>query len=538
MRLIIILLALTAGIAAAQSGPDQLLQDRLKAHIDFLAADEMRGRQPGTDGYNIAAHYVASQFRQMGLVPAGSEGSYYQQVPMRRALMEEGSASMQLTRDGESREFAWVEEFYRGAGVAHTDAEVTAEMVFAGYGIHAPELDYSDFEHLDVRGKIVVTLGGQPLGFPSEEGAHFGSSREKARALVAHGAVGWITVYTPRNEKRFAWEHVENMVGMPAMGWLKDDGAPFAAYPELKGGAMIHYTSAETLFEGSSHSLQSLLDIDQNGEGLPVFPLQGTLRLAQKNRHEVIYSPNVAALLPGSDPVLSSEYMVYMAHLDHIGELHGDDHDDAINNGAMDIASGVSVMLETARMFSEAKAPRRSVLFIAVTAEEKGLVGSEYFAQNPTVPAEAMVAAVNLDMPVLLYEFGDVIAFGAEHSSLGATVEQAAGDFGISLTPDPFPEQVLFVRSDHYRFVQQGIPSIFLVTGPSSLNEEEDALPVFEGFLKDHYHKPSDDLNLPLNYKAAARFTRINARIGEIVTNQANKPGWHEGDFFGTTFDR
>jgi Zn-dependent M28 family amino/carboxypeptidase len=176
------------------------------------------------------------------------------------------------------------------------------------------------------------------------------------------------------------------------------------------------------------------------------------------------------------------------------------------------------------------------VLFLAVTAEEKGLVGSGYFARNPTVPAERMAAVINLDMPVLLYEFGDVIAFGAEHSSLGAAAAEAAGEAGLVLTPDPFPEQNIFVRSDHYRFVQQGVPALYLVTGPTALDGASDALPLLESFLSEHYHMPSDDLALPINYNAAARFTRVNTRIGELIANDPQRPHWLEGSFFGTTF--
>ena len=209
---------------------------------------------------------------------------------------------------------------------------------------------------------------------------------------------------------------------------------------------------------------------------------------------------------------------------------------DIINNGALDNASGVSVLLETARLFTQGEPPRRSILFVAVTGEEKGLVGSEYFAMNPTVPVDAIISEVNLDMPLLLYEFGDVIAFGAEHSSLGDTVREAAQSYAIELSPDPFPEQNIFVRSDHYRFVQQGIPSVFLVTGMKSLDESVDTQPIFEGFLKEHYHKPSDDLNLPINYVAAAKFTRINTKIGELLANDPDRPTWHEGDFFGRTY--
>jgi len=524
--------------AAPARSDDTLLQDRLRAHIEFLASDDLRGRQPGSAGYDIAARYVASHFEQFGLIPAGAEGSYFQQVPLRKATQKAGSATMVLKRGGESRAFEFVEEFYTGASTAHAASGIEAQMVFAGYGIDAPELGYSDFEHLDVNGKIVVTLGGQPLNFPSEEGAHFGSSREKARAITAHGGVGWVTVYTPRNQRRSAWDRVRSRVGMPSMGWLNEDGVAATSFAQLEAGARIHYEPARALFEGSPHSLASLLEADEAGAGLPVFPMKGTLAMSQRSHHETIHSPNVVGILPGSDPVLASEYLVYVAHLDHIGELHEKGDGDKINNGALDNASGVSVMLETARLFSQEHAPRRSILFIAVTAEEKGLVGSEYFVNYPTVSIESMVAAINLDMPVLLYNFADVIAFGAEHSSLRSAVRRAAGEFDTELTPDPFPEQNIFVRSDHYRFVQQGVPSIFLVTGVRDRNSAIDAKTLYEGFLHEHYHRPSDDLGLPIDYSAAARFTRINKRIGEILANGPERPQWNEGDFFGNTFGR
>jgi len=237
---------------------------------------------------------------------------------------------------------------------------------------------------------------------------------------------------------------------------------------------------------------------------------------------------------------MTNEYVLYIAHLDHIGELHSGSGDgqnkDMINNGALDNASGVSVMLETARLFAQGQTTRRSILFVAVTAEEKGLVGSEYFAMNPTVPVDSIVAVINLDMPLLLYDFDDVIAFGAEHSSLGDSVREAAQSYSTELSPDPFPEQNIFIRSDHYRFVQQGIPSVFLVTGMKSRDGSVNTQPIYEGFLQQHYHKPSDDLNLPINYTAAARFTEINTKIGELLANDPDRPSWHEGDFFGRTY--
>jgi len=533
-----LLLISAAAAYGSEDAADAALQARLEAHVTFLADDLLRGRLPGTEGYDIAASYVASQFRQMGLVPAGAEGSYFQPVPLRRAWLEEGSAELLLLRDGQERSFRFVEDFYRSPSLVHARSEVQAPMVFAGYGIDAPLLEYSDFDDVDIAGKVVVILMGQPLDFPSEEGAHFSSGREIFKNVTHRGAIGLLMIHTPRSEKRFAWKRVESLPGTPSMGWLDASGKVFAGFEQLRGGAMINSRAAAALFEGAELPLEALLAKDEAGEPLPRFELPGEIRMSQSSRHESITSPNVAAYLQGADPLLNDEFVVYTAHLDHIGELHGEDHDDAINNGALDNASGVSVMLETARLFAEGQAPRRSILFLAVTAEEKGLVGSEYFAQNPTIPLEQLAGVVNLDMPLLLYDFGDVIAFGAEHSTIGDAVRQAAEREGVALSPDPFPEQNIFVRSDHYRFVQQGVPAVFLVTGSTSADGKTDTQAIFEGFLKDHYHTPSDDLNLPINYRAAARFTRVNFGVGDILANQLERPRWREGDFFGETFGR
>ena len=533
------ILLLSLEVQAADT-TDQQLQNRLRAHIEFLADDRMRGRQPGSDGYNIAANYVASQFLQMGLLPAGNDGSYFQQVPLRQALLVSESAEMVIERDGVSTPLVFVEQFFMYPSLGSTSLRLEAEMVFVGYGIDAPDLDFSDFKDIDVNGKVVVAFAGQPNDFPSEEGAHFSSVTEKTRAAVRHGAVGVLFIHTPRAAQRYKWDRVASSVGMPSMGWINDEGRVHGVFEQLQAGAMLSHAAAGVLFEETPYGLAALVEKDERAEDLPVFALYGKVSMSQRSTHQLIYSPNVLAILPGTDPLLADEYVLYTAHLDHIGELHagneGQEHGDRINNGALDNASGISVMLETARLFAQGKPPRRSILFVAVTAEEKGLVGSEYFAMNPTVPISSIVSEVNLDMPLLLYDFGDVIAFGAKHSSLGETVRDAAGSYGIELTPDPFPEQNIFVRSDHYRFVQQGIPSVFLVTGMKSLDGSVDTQLLFEGFLQQHYHKPSDDLNLPIHYGAAARFTHINTKIGELIANESKRPSWHEDDFFARTF--
>ncbi len=525
--LILICYTLLLWVSALQAADesDQQLQNRLRAHIEFLADDLLRGRQPGSDGYNIAANYVAGQFLQMGLLPAGNDGSYFQQVPLRQAFLQPGSAEMVIVSGTETRPLVFVKQFFMGPSLSRTSSELTAGAVFAGYGIDAPELDYNDYAELDAEGKVVVFLAGQPSDFPSEEGAHFASGKEKTRAAVRHGAVGIVVIHTPRAAQRYPWARVKNRVGMPSMGWINDKGKVHGTFEQIQARAMLRHTAAEGLFKNAPLDLTALIERDENAEVLPTFELEGKVILRQRSAQQTIYSPNVVAVLPGSDPLLANEYVVYTAHLDHIGELlieggkdggTGEEGDtDLINNGALDNAAGISVMLETARLFKQDGAPRRSILFVAVTAEEKGLVGSGYFAMNPTVPVNSMVGAINLDMPLLLYDFGDVIAFGAEHSSLGETVRDAAQEFGIELSLDPFPELNIFVRSDHYRFVQQGVPAVYLVTGRKSRDGSVDAQAIYEGFLQEYYHQPGDDLNLPIHYGAAARFTRINAKIGE-----------------------
>ncbi|WP_417659636.1 M20/M25/M40 family metallo-hydrolase, partial [Pseudidiomarina sp.] len=227
------------------------------------------------------------------------------------------------------------------------------------------------------------------------------------------------------------------------------------------------------------------------------------------------------------------EYVLYTAHSDHIGVTKDLSQDDHINNGAMDNASGVSVMLETARMFTEAgQQPKRSIMFLSVTAEERGLLGADYFAHHPTVPLGQIVANVNLDMPVLLYDFADVIAFGSTHSTLGDSVSRAAGQFGIELSDDPMPEQAIFTRSDHYPFVKKGVPAVFLMTGFTSKTEGEDGGEVWGTFFAEHYHRPSDQPDLPINYEAGVTFTNINYAIGQEIGNQAERPRWLEESFF------
>jgi len=404
--------------------------------------------------------------------------------------------------------------------------------------MEAPEFGLNDYDGLNVDGKIVVMLTGRPGFLPSEEGAHLANI--KTDIARDKGAVGIITLHTPVREKTRKYETSVYYTKTPRMTWLGPNGLPKGEEQQLMGSAYLDDEPAAQLFANAPTELSKIFEqIEEDPDFSPKgFELEGTVTLARESRHEEITSPNVAAVLPGSHDTLKDEYVVYTAHSDHIGVIKDMSREDNINNGAMDNASGVSVMLETARLFVESGQEfDRSIMFLSVTAEEKGLLGADYFANNPTVPLNSIVANVNLDMPVLLYDFADIIAFGASHSTLGETVSKAAKQFDTEQSPDPMPEQAIFTRSDHYTLVKKGIPAVFLMTGFNSRTEGEDGGEVWGKFFAEHYHKPSDGLNLDINYEAGARFTNINFAIGKEIANADQRPQWLEESFFGKQFN-
>lgn len=523
--------------STTQTAAPEVKADNIKAHIAFLADDTLQGRDTGSSGYQIAANYVKSTFKQYGLIPMGEHQGFEQEVTFRKALLSEQGASLTLKTTKGEQTLSYPEQFIASGNTSATESSVTAETVFVGYGIVNDTFGIDDYQGLDVEGKVVVLLTGRPESLPSEEGAHIGSSPEKARHAAARGAVGLITLHTPKREKVRPYAVSAKYADGPRLSWLNKDGIPFGKFPELKGGAYVHHEHAAALFEGAEKTVTDVFAEDTQNKDIKGFPLNATVTLTNQSRHEEITSPNIIAAIEGSDPQLKNEYVVFSAHLDHIGLNKHTDGDDKINNGALDNASGVAILLETARMMamSENK-PKRSVLFVVVTAEEKGLLGSSYFATNPTVPATQMVANVNLDMPLILYPFADVVAFGSTHSSLGPIVDAASKKVDVSLSPDPMPEQALFTRSDHYSFVKAGIPSVFLMTGFKSKDPSIDGGKVFKEFLSTHYHNHSDEIDLPINYDAAASFAKVNLMIGLEIANQTEKPSWNKGDFFGQTF--
>ena len=532
----------TIGQQQVEEIPSQVNAENIKAHIEFLADDTLQGRDTGSNGYQIAANYVQSYFKQLGLIPLGENVAveprgFEQQVTLRKSYLIDGSAVATIHGINGDAELAYSKEFLMSGSSLRQDTSITAPTVFVGYGVISDEFGYNDYQNLDVKGKIVVALSGRPDDLPSEEGAHIGSGAEKSRHAAERGAVGFITVHTPKREKVRSFEKSAQYANTPSLSWLTKDGTPFGKHPEIVAGAYIQHDAAKTLFAGALTELNDIFIADDNNSVIKGFDLPHKVTLKNRSRHEQVSSPNIIAAIEGSDEQLKNEYVVFSAHLDHIGISEHKDEADTINNGALDNASGVAIVLETARLLAEMPIkPKRSVLFVVVTGEEKGLLGSSYFANNPTVPVTQLVANVNLDMPLILYPFADVIAFGSTHSTMGDIVETAAKKIDIELSEDPMPEQALFTRSDHYSFVKAGIPSVFLMTGFKSTDENIDGGAVFGDFLKNHYHQHSDEITLPINYAAAANFALVNMMIGIEIANQSARPKWHDGDFFGLTF--
>jgi Zn-dependent M28 family amino/carboxypeptidase len=513
----------------------------IEAHMQFLAADALAGRETGSNEHEVASLYIATQLQALGLQPAGDNGSYLQRVPMRKARLVQNSASFTLHVDGKNTELSYPKAFFTGPSMQYTQTDVTAPLVFAGYGLVSKEFALNDYANLDVNGKIVVLLAGRPDSLPSEEAAHLNSLKTKLAA--ERGAVGVITVHTPKQEKSRPYATSLLYLTTPGMEWLQADGTPAHSYPNMQAGAYVHPDAAAALFSKAALSLEDIFAQLEQQQVPTGFDLGVTASLRRSSSHEAISSPNVLALLPGSDPVLKDEYVVVTAHSDHIGLANDLRTDDKINNGAMDNASGVAILLETARMFATMpQAPKRSILFVVVTGEEKGLLGADYFANNPTLPIEQLVANVNLDMPVLLYPFADMIAFGANHSSLGKVVEQAAAREGIALSADPMPEQAIFTRSDHYTLVKKGVPAVFLMTGFKSKDPTQDGGKIWSSFFAKHYHKPSDDIPSlikdygAIRYDAGAVFANINYNIALDIANTEQRPYWLKDSFFNGVF--
>ena len=504
------------------------------AHIQFLADDKLQGREAGSDGYREAAKYVSGKMETYGLKPAGTDG-YLQPVKFETRQLVEDQSSLTLVRGG--AEIA----LERADAALSTRADLApaleAPMVFVGYGLRIPEAKYDELAGFDLHGKIAVYVNAPgPVEASGPVKSHFGSAVERWNTLKAAGAIGSATIMNPRSPTGANPENANGAPGGRGGGGGRGAQRTFLlADPNLqestgqKLAVTITRRGGEKFFEGSGHTFEEILKLAQENRPLPKFPLTGTLRSKALVRRDTVEAPNVAGMLPGSDPKIKNEYVIMSAHLDHLGTgrpIEGDN----IYNGAMDDASGIASILEIARLLHESGAkPKRSILFLAVAAEEKGELGSRYFAMHPTIDKKQIVADINLDMFMPLFPLKFLEVQGLAESTLGDAIREAAKAAGVEVQADKEPDQNRFIRSDQYSFIRNGVPSLAFKFGYEFGTPEDK---IFHDWIRDRYHKPNDDLNQPVDKAAAAQFNHIIANLLERVADDSARPRWKDDSFF------
>jgi hypothetical protein len=520
--------ALPADVMAAGKA---IAPARLEGHVRVLADDKLEGRGTGTRGYDMAAQYVAEQMQAIGLEPGG-KGGYLQPVPFVRGDLKSSACSFALVKSGETVPLAVGSDVILSPDYLRTKWTTEAPLVFAGYGVSAPELDYDDFAGLDVRGKVLVTFRGAPPKFPNDQRAYYSNGIVKDQIAAARGAIGILQIQKPDDEARAPWERNMRQSKLPGFRWLDAGGAPANVQASIELAGSLSPKSEPRVFECSPKTYEQAV-ADAESSRVQSVPLAWSVKAVRVTDHANTSSPNVVGILRGSDPKLRHQCIVVSAHLDHLG-ISEPVQGDSINNGAYDNASGTAMMLEVARAFASLKVkPKRSMVFLNVTGEEKGLQGSDYFARNDPPDSLDVMGDVNLDMVLMLRPLTRVIPIGGEHTSFGPLVERAAKLAGMETGPDPLPAEVVFVRSDQFSFIKQGVPAIFPVSGNDGSAE---GLNEVARWRVEHYHSPSDDMNQPFDWPSGAKFTSMAFWTAWMAADAVPPPRWNAGDFFGGRF--
>jgi Peptidase family M28 len=500
----------------------------MRGHVNFLASDVVEGREAGTRGYDVAAAYVAAQFEAVGAEPAGDGGTYLQQVRFRTFRLDPAKSSFAI--DGKT--FEHRKDVLIAPGLEST-TEVDAPVVFAGFGIVAPELGHDDYANIDVRGKVVALLAGSPPRFPHSQRAYYSSGTVKSANATARGAIGTVVIRTLDSERRFSWARTISTGESTGMRALDRNGKPMETFPQLRSGATLGPVAAQALFAGERATLDAILADAEKGIAQP-FALQKRVTIRATTAVREATSPNVVAIVRGSE--LPDEHVVVTAHLDHVGIT--DRGEDRIRNGALDNASGIAALIEIARAVAAMKPrPRRSIVFAAVTAEEKGMQGSMAFADRPGLDG-TIVANVNMDMITMLFPMKSIVILGLEHSTLAPLARAAAERNGFTIEDDPQPEEVRFIRSDQFSFVKKGIPAITYKGGLVSADPTIDGAKITRDWLRNIYHSAADQSDQKLDYPSGARWAQTNLDLAVAIANAKERPRWNEGDFFGTRFGR
>jgi hypothetical protein len=513
--------------AKTKKALDRVDSNAIKRDISFLADDRLRGRLPGEPGYLMAVDYVVDQYKKIGLLPAGENGGYTQKVILRKASIDNNSA-IAVLKDGAGNEDSLVvgKDIFILPNALRDSVFTEAPLVFAGYGLDIPG-KYSDYEGIDVKGKIVVVLPGTPsaVTLPSTLRAHFSGLGSKMKIAASKGAIGVLLVQLAPG---FSGGNTITV----AMNPEKTIAYGRSTNNNLLAVGRLPQEVLQRLFMNTGKKLAQTLSDLANAKASS-FPFTSLISIRYTCSFRDIESYNIIGMIQGGDARLSAEYVVHTAHLDHLGvgkPINGD----SIYNGAHDNASGVASLLEIARTYKRiGNKPRRSVLIIMVTGEEMGLLGSSYFVGHPTVPKEKIVADVNTDMPTLIFPLLSIAPLGAAHSSLEKNVAFAARQLDIEVQEDPMPEEVRFIRSDQYSFVLEGIPALHIKYGIKASNPSIDLVKLTKEWQDKNYHKPSDEITNNFDYAAARKYVQLNFLISYSVAQTTDRPFWKPGDFFG-----
>lgn len=499
---------------------------QFKADIAYLADDKLKGRAPGTEGYQMAVDYVVSRLKSLGVKPAGENNGWLQTVKFRKAFIK--SAELSFTGQDNSPTLKAGVDYAILPNPQTPDIALNASLAFAGFGVSEPSLGYDDYAGLDVKGKIVLITRGAPEKFSSSVSAHTMNTTTILKVAADHGAAGVIICSADSSAR------MNNGRG-GSYSVLGKDGKVVISRTfysdQVKVLGLFNYTIFNLLVKQSGKSIPAILA--QIKAGQPgSFAINANVKIAYTSTYQDIISYNVVGKIEGSDPKLKDEYVVHSAHLDHLG-IGRPVEGDSIYNGAHDNASGVASVLGIAKIYNSIKhKPKRSILTVLLTGEELGDLGSGYFASYPTVPVKSIVADVNTDMPTIIAPLLSVTALGAEHSSLINQVNQAAGYLGLGVEPDPEPKQARFTRSDQYSFVVNGIPALHIKYGSKTADGKNNLNDFVAKWRAKYYHKPQDDINGIFDFAAGKKYAQLNFLIGYLVAQDNERPTWNAGDIF------
>lgn len=522
---VLVLLILPAVLCGqSPSGTSHFDGNSWWAHVKYLADDSLEGRDTGSEGLKKAQAYAVEQFQKAGLEPAGTNG-FYQPVEFTQFEVEEGKSSLALVSGGKPTKLSFADDAFISSRSTRESVKLNAPIVFVGYGLKIPEKDLDELAGQDLKGKIVAYISGSPADIPTALASHYQTVGERWKALRSAGVIGIVSILNPASMD-VPWTRIALNRNHPTMD-LADP--QFFETEGLKIAVLYNPASAEALFAGSGHSFGEIAALAKDRKPLPQFPLKVSLVANAVLEKKNVESANLVAKLPGSDPTLKNQYVVLSAHLDHVG-IGAPVNGDRIYNGAMDNAAGSSVVMDVAtELQKHPESLKRSVLFLLVTGEEKGLLGSKYFAGRPTVPLQSIVADINIDMFLPIVPLKIMKILGLDESDLGTRAAEVVQSFGVKPIADPEPLRNAFVRSDQYSFIHQGVPSVAMDVGFELGSPEQK---VFKDWLTYRYHAPSDDVNQPVDLHAAGLYEDIVTKLLIETADAASRPEWKADSFF------